>query len=773
MDNTTTHSYDLNGNRIGSMLPNGVSLTYHYDAAKRLIAVENTLGEKINYEYDVESNLRFERVTNVTGSVTYVKQHVYDALSRVQNTLNSNNQGSTYLYDAKGNLTGETDANTNATVQAIDPLDRLTRITDPLSGHTDFTYDAQGNITQVKDARNNSTIYSYNAFGDLISQTSPDTGITSYTYDALGNRTGSIDARGIQVSYTYDALNRLATMNFPAAPSENITYSYDSTSNGNYGVGRLTGIQTASVHLNFEYDAKGLVRKKYTQVANTFSATEYTYDAVGNPLSISYPTGRVVTYVYNAQGLLSGITTRANSSAATQTLVSDITYLPFGPANTYSYGNGLSHTQSYDQDYRLTGIEIGGILSRSYGYDPVSNITGIVNNLNSSKNQVYTYDALNRLITASGSYGNLDYTYDAVGNRLTETHNSATENYAYPATNNKLSGITRSSGNRNFAYDAAGNPQQRTADDNSIQTLTFNKANRLETVSVNGSLAATYTYNPLGQRVVKLLANGTREISHYDETGQLIAVTDGTGTSLREYIYWGSQQIALIVNGSTYYIHNDHLNTPQVVTNQSQQVVWMGDYEPFGRLAANQTNSIELFSRFPGQYLDPETNLYYNYFRDYDPSIGRYIESDPIGLEGGINTYAYVEGNPLSYIDPDGLQIAVPVPMPMVRPVPGVRPGTLVDPLVIPNDPNQNGQSEECRRLREKIKNTRDEIYEKRYPDLESNPGNLPNRIGPGEKLSQTVRGHEKLLNRRLNELKKLEDQYEKKCMNMPCDSSI
>jgi hypothetical protein len=111
--------------------------------------------------------------------------------------------------------------------------------------------------------------------------------------------------------------------------------------------------------------------------------------------------------------------------------------------------------------------------------------------------------------------------------------------------------------------------------------------------------------------------------------------------------------------------------------------------------------------------------------------------------------------------------------MPMVRPVPGVRPGTLVDPFVIPNDPNQNGQSEECRRLREKIKNTRDEIYEKRYPDLESNPGNLPNRIGPGEKLSQTVRGHEKLLNRRLNELKKLEDQYEKKCMNMPCDSSI
>ena len=87
---------------------------------------------------------------------------------------------------------------------------------------------------------------------------------------------------------------------------------------------------------------------------------------------------------------------------------------------------------------------------------------------------------------------------------------------------------------------------------------------------------------------------------------------------------------------SLYYVHSDHLNTPQVITNQSQQVVWMGSYEPFGKVAANANNNIEIFSRFPGQYVDLESGLYYNYFRDYDPSIGRYIESDPIGLEGGI-----------------------------------------------------------------------------------------------------------------------------------------
>jgi RHS repeat-associated protein len=304
----------------------------------------------------------------------------------------------------------------------------------------------------------------------------------------------------------------------------------------------------------------------------------------------------------------------------------------------------------------------------------VNNITSIVNSLNNTNNQSFSYDALNRLITANGGYGNLGYGYDAVGNRLSETRNGSSDTYQYPATSNRLTGITRASGNRNFTYDAAGNPIQRTADDNSTQTYSFNKANRLSSVSVNGASAATYTYNPLGQRVIKTLANGTKEIYHYDESGQLIAVLDGTGTTLREYIYRGDQQIALINNGTIYYIHNDHLNTPQVITNQSQQVVWKGDYEPFGKLASNTTNSIEIFSRFPGQYLDGETGLYYNYFRDYDPSIGRYIESDPIGLKGGINTYAYVDGNPVNNIDPKGLLSIrfpwFPFPLPWLFPTP-------------------------------------------------------------------------------------------------------
>lgn len=102
-----------------------------------------------------------------------------------------------------------------------------------------------------------------------------------------------------------------------------------------------------------------------------------------------------------------------------------------------------------------------------------------------------------------------------------------------------------------------------------------------------------------------------------------------------------------------YFIHNDHLGTPQVVTDENQTVVWEGRQKPFGEVEVT-TNTIDNDARFPGQYLDEESGLHYNYFRDYDPTIGRYIQSDPIGLEGGINTYAYTLNNPIRYTDPTG-----------------------------------------------------------------------------------------------------------------------
>ncbi len=656
-DALTRYDYDAVGQLSKTILPSGVVIQYEYDDARRLTAIRNAAGERIEYTLDAAGNRTQQRIKNSSGAITYSVSMAYDELSRVMKVLGNNGQQDQHGYDVNDNRTSTIDGRNNQTQQQFDALNRVRKIIDPQLGETQFTYNAQDQINTVTDARGNTTTYHYDGLGNLLSQTSPDTGTTTFTYDAAGNRLSQTDARGIVTNYTYDALNRIKTIKYPAAPGENVTFYYDATSSTNRGIGRLTKV-TNGVAINFNYDHQGNLTQLATSISGTTKYVKYTYDPAGRVTSLSYPTGRNVYYYYDSEGRINKITTKLGNGA-TQLLLDSIGYLPFGPANSYTYGNGLTHTQVYDTDYRLTAINVGGIFSRSYGYDPVDNITSIVNALDSNKNQAYSYDALNRLISASGGYGNLGYSYDAVGNRLGETRNGSSESYTYATTSNRLQQIARASGNRTFTYDAAGNPLHRTADNNSAQTFTFNKANRLHSVNVNGSLAATYTYNPLGQRVVKTLANGTKEIYHYDQAGQLLAVTDGAGASLREYIYWGNQQIGFVNNGTLYYVHNDHLNTPQVITNQNQHVVWMGDYEPFGKLAANQANSIDIFSRFPGQYVDPETGLYYNYFRDYDPSIGRYIESDPIGLEGGINSYAYVEGNPLSNIDPFGLQTTV------------------------------------------------------------------------------------------------------------------
>jgi RHS repeat-associated protein len=117
--------------------------------------------------------------------------------------------------------------------------------------------------------------------------------------------------------------------------------------------------------------------------------------------------------------------------------------------------------------------------------------------------------------------------------------------------------------------------------------------------------------------------------------------------------------ISVGVPATMYFIQADHLNTPRVVTNQSGQAVWRWDQqEPFGNSPPDENPSglgaFDLPLRLPGQYYDKETNLHYNYFRDYDPAIGRYPQSDPIGLLGGINTYAYVASSPLLYSDAEG-----------------------------------------------------------------------------------------------------------------------
>jgi len=177
-----------------------------------------------------------------------------------------------------------------------------------------------------------------------------------------------------------------------------------------------------------------------------------------------------------------------------------------------------------------------------------------------------------------------------------------------------------------------------------------------------GSTTSNYLYNALGQLIRKTVGGVTTTLV-YDEGGHLLGEYASNGALIQETIWMGDIPVATLrPNGSSisiYYVETDQLNAPRIVVRTSDHYpMWRWDPDPFGTAAPNQNpyglGTFIYNLRFPGQYYQAETALNYNYHRDYDPATGRYVESDPIGLKGGINPYAYTRGNPISYRDPTG-----------------------------------------------------------------------------------------------------------------------
>ncbi len=144
-------------------------------------------------------------------------------------------------------------------------------------------------------------------------------------------------------------------------------------------------------------------------------------------------------------------------------------------------------------------------------------------------------------------------------------------------------------------------------------------------------------------------------------------ITQVDGRAFKEYIYLNGEPLAFVEDNEMFFIHGDHLGTPQYMTDSEQSVVWQAKYYPYGEVELPAANRVTLNLRFAGQYHDVSTGLYHNYHRDYDPSIGQYIQADPIGLNGGMGLYLYANDNPIMFVDPLGLLEVEFLPMPGMK----------------------------------------------------------------------------------------------------------
>jgi RHS repeat-associated protein len=526
-----------------------------------------------------------------------------------------------------------------------DALRRLKEVVEPGDIHTLLDYDSNDNLISATDGNGNSTSYVFDDMERIYQESSPDRGTTTYQYDPAGNMISKKDARGITVNYSYDALNRLTLLDFPT--DTDISYTYDNPCPN--GEGRLCEVVDQAGTTTYAYSPKGELVQEDRLILGVKYTTGYQYDGNGNLEVLIYPSGRTVRHVYDVADQVTDVFT-TSPGGVEQTVASSISYYPIGPVASMTYGNGLARSAGHDLQYRVTSIQTGTIQDLAYIPDPNGNVDFIDDNLDSSNDKDFSYDALNRLEGATGPWGTLGWTYDKVGNRETYTDPSGTTDYDYFPGTNRLRALTGAT-IANFTYDPSGN-----TDTDGTHQYIYNEKNRLASV-MDGVILGEYTYDAKGLRVSKTVQTDTT-IFHYDQIGNLIG--ESSYTVFRDYIYLHYEPIAKADDSGTFFISTDHLETPVAMTDSSASIVWQLEMRPFGD-EPNVSGTSTLNLRLPGQYYDDELGKHYNNHRYYDPSLGRYLRPDPLGLFGGsLNFYNYVESNPLRFLDREGLQSKIP-----------------------------------------------------------------------------------------------------------------
>jgi RHS repeat-associated protein len=679
-DATTTFAYTASGEVQRITQADGSYLVYGYDDAHRLTSVTDALGNRIDYTLNSAGNRAAETTRDPQGAVTRQLSRVYNQLGRLSEQRDAQLRAYVFEYDANGNTTASTDPLNVRSEQHFDPLNRLQQSLQDVAGinaKTEYRYDALDRLSKVIDPKNLHTDYSYNGLGDLTQLSSPDTGLTGYAVDAAGNRFTQTDARRVKVGMQYDALNRL-TRQSNSADAEVIVYRYDGAGlpnglcNGDFSRGRLSQIEDSLGTLSYCYDRRGNVVAKHREgsakagpAASASWSINYRYTLADQLAALQYPDGETALYHRDAAGRVRAMD-YLDAKGLSTPLISQVEYAPFGPVSRLVYANGSQWIRALDADYRIDRITAPGI-DYDFSLDAVGNITGITQGASSRS---FDYDRLYRLTAMKqGSTVLEGFGYDATGNRTSASLGGVTQNYVYAPSSHHLQSVA----GEPRSYTAAGN----TADIGG-QSLEYSGFNRLITIPGQRGPRQRNAYNGRGEREYRESYYHPRHFG-YDESGRLLFEAAGElgvpAEALTQRILWLDDQPIAIKNssgayaGELLYVQADHLGSPRVVTRPAagNAVVWRWALEgsAFGQHAAEGDPDsdgvvLEFGLRYPGQYFDSVTGWHYNYFRDYEPGVGRYVQSDPIGIFGGIATYSYAQAAPLRYVDPDGKRAVPP-----------------------------------------------------------------------------------------------------------------
>ncbi|MDN7853881.1 type VI secretion system tip protein TssI/VgrG [Burkholderia seminalis] len=641
----TSRTYGNAAGNVTAIEPAGLGCwRTSYDKAGRAIAYTDPLGRVTQVTWDA-----FNRPLTVTDAAGGKHGFEYDHRGKLTTLTNAKGERSTFAYDPRGRVVAQTgfdgrqqQARYNVAGEVIEQIDH------GQDGHlrADLLYDNLGHVIERRLSDGTQTVFAYDERG-LLKQTRHQQAVgeesqITYEYDAAGRRTAETQAhhgRVWRLQHRLDAVGNRSETHLPGMG----TLSWL-----RYGSGHVHGILLDGVPLaSFERDAL------HRTIANT-------------------------------QGSIAQLFTYTDAGQLASQRLQDLDDRGQPRAEPRPW-----RAWDYDTAGQLTGLRDAWRGRKHYSYDPLARLLNVARQggevVSDVHNESFRYDPTGNLLGRTASDGTAetrrsDTTPNVVGNRLTH----------FVAADQTTQSLIE------FAYDGHGNQIGRTAQlisdaplVRSAPSLLGRLLSRQEESGAESTISppqiTRYGYDGAHQLASIEYADGARTEYRYDAFGRRIAkVHTPAGQASRTTLFvwdgeWMLQEVhadatsksdaavtyvphpdhqgplARLAGGKRYHYLNDHLGTPQELVDDDRKVVWAADFEGYGQSKHQIVAEIDNPIRFPGQYRDLESGLYYNRHRYYDPETGRYINQDPIGLRGGGNPYAYADNRPVDAIDPAGL----------------------------------------------------------------------------------------------------------------------
>ncbi len=687
LGDTWARSFDERGNLTAVTDPEGNTTCYEPSRRGLLETIVDAKGEELTLDWDGAGNL--ERVVDRTGAETELE---YDRLGRLVRRVNAEggqtelhrdvlgritkvddaeDRQSTFRYDAAGNLTSTTDPLGRTQTLKYGPHGpggELEEITKPSGATTQYQYNSEGELVEVRDATGRTWKFVRDKIGRIVEERDFTGRRLAYVYDEVGRLVETTNGRGETTWMERNARGQLTQRTYADGRTEK--FAYDK-------IGRLTEASNEAATVEIEYDSLGRITK---EIQNG-EEVAHRYDAVGNRVKRVSSKGRELTFDYDEEGRLQEV---QDPAGRLMRLHRD----ELGREVQRSLPSGITTEREYSTGGRLLSQrttrreEERPLLNRNYTYDSAGKLQKIADSRFGTTEFGYDVDgALEQVIHPEGELE--QFVYDDAGNvpgapvRLdraggdgesgggdgragAEPTWSPAEEDGASSEEGRTIAATQVSEGWTLSYDLDGNLIRKHNDETEYRFY-YDAAGRMERAEQDGEEVARFAYDPLGRRVEKDTPektvtyqwNGEQLLSERAQWKNIAQDEVEEERVEREYIFSGFEPLAALSKEGDQLFETDQVGTPRLAVNRDGDLVWEGDFSGFGE-SREEHGREEVEVRYPGQIYDEETGLSYNRFRYYDPELRCYTQSDPIGLEGGVQLHGYVK-DPNFWFDPYGL----------------------------------------------------------------------------------------------------------------------